>query len=142
LGRAEEFPRARKPPPTRRIEEVAVAAERRGAVLVLQRGEGGPFAGMWELPRLDSRERPIEEITPERVLLELTRLRCGGYTAVGETQSTFTHHRITTRLHRARVEPGSMVRRSRHVAARWVKPQDLHLLAASKAQKRIFQLLL
>ena len=139
-GKVDRFPRPRRLPPVQRVEEVAVAALRRGALLVLQRGEGGSFAGMWELPRLDSRRIEAKNLTPDFVLFELTRLRAGDYSLLGRTESTFTHPRIRTRLYCTRSLRAGAVRRQEHIAQRWVRPGDLDALAASKAQRRLFAL--
>lgn len=139
-GRPEAYPKAKPQPAVKRVEEIAVAAIKAGKVLLLQRGEEGAFAGMWELPRLDSREVDAEELTPARVLFDVVRIRAGSFKELGETQATFTHHRIRTRLVRATGLEGA-VRRERHVAQQWVRLKDLDSLAASKAQRRLFELL-
>lgn len=140
-GRPEAYPNTKKQPAIRQVEEIAVAAIRDGKVLVLQRGEEGAFAGMWELPRMDTREVDAEELTPARVMFDLVRTRAGSFEELGETRATFTHHRIRTRLMRAARLQGA-VRRQRHVAQQWVRLKDLDALAASKAQRRLFQLLM
>lgn len=139
-GRPEAYPKAKKQPAVRQVGEIAVAAMKGGKVLVLQRGEDGAFAGMWELPRLDTREVDAEQLTPGRVLFDLARMRAKSFEEVGETRATFTHHRIRTRLIRATRLEGA-VRRERHVAQQWVRLKDLDALAASKAQRRLFDLL-
>lgn len=139
-GEPEAFPKKKNLPATKRVDAVAVAAIRRGAVLVLQRGEGGRFAGMWELPMRDSRDAPAELLEPKAVLFDLTRLRSAKFDPAGESASTFTQHRITTKLFVASGAAGS-VRRQIHIDSRWVKAAELADLAASKAQKRLFELL-
>jgi A/G-specific adenine glycosylase len=139
-GRPEAYPAVQKQPPVRRVEEIAVAAVRQGRVLVLLRGEEAAFAGMWELPRLDSREIEADALTPEHVLFEVVRLKAGRFIPLGESRATFTHHRIRTRLVRAESLQGA-VRRQSHVAHRWLRPDQLAELAASKAQRRLFSML-
>lgn len=141
LGTVEEFPLKRKLPVLRRVEQVAVAAVRRGAVLLLQRGDDGPFAGMWELPSGDSRENPDGPPAPDKILLGLTRLRAKGFEFVGEAKAVFTHHRITTKLYLASGLGRGTPRRQRHIALRWASASELESLAASKAQRRLFELL-
>lgn len=139
-GRPEAYPKTKKQPSIRIVHEIAVAAMKDGKVLMLQRGEEGAFAGMWELPRLDTREVEAETLTPQRVLFDLVRLRAKKFEELGEARATFTHHRIQTQLVRA-VQSEGAVRRQRHVAHAWVNVKDLEQLGASKAQRRLFALL-
>lgn len=142
-GFPEAFPGAVTRPAIKQVHEVAVALMRQGKVLVLQRGEGGSFAGMWELPRLDSREVLEEaELTPGRVLFDLTRLRLGPGALLGRSESSFTHHRIRTDLYRVEDAGPLAVRRQRHLAHRWAALSTLAKLPASRAQRRLFELLL
>jgi A/G-specific adenine glycosylase len=141
-GRPEAYPQPPKRPRLKRIREIAVALVRRDEVLVVQRGDDESFAGMWELPRMDSRQVLDDpELTPGRVLFDLVRVRPGKVELVGAADSTFTNHRITTELFRAKAMGSQRVRRQRHVAHKWVKLTHLADLAASKAQRRLFALL-
>lgn len=139
-GRPEAYPVAKKHAATRMVEEVAVAAVKGGKVLLLQRGEEGAFAGMWELPRLDTREVDEDALTPARVLFDVVRLRAKRFEEIGEARAVFTHHRIRTRLVRATGLEGA-VRRQAHVAQAWVALGELGEPAASKAQRRLLDLL-
>jgi len=144
FGKQEAYPRPIKYPAVKQVREVAVALMRRGRVLVLQRGEGISFAGMWELPRLDSREvLETDELTPAHVLFDLLRLRrsCRGG-PIGRARSTFTHHAITTELYRVEQAANAPpIRRQRHIAHKWISPRSLASLPASRAQRRLFELL-
>ncbi len=141
-GMPEDFPLPAARRASIRVREVAVALMRAGRVLVLRRGEGGAFAGMWELPRMDSREvTEADELKPVRVLMEVVRVRAGGGELLGQADSIFTHHRIRSELYRVEAPEGAMVRRQRHVSHRWVAPRTLGSLPASRAQQRLFALL-
>ncbi len=141
-GMPEDFPAPAARPQPKRVREVAVALVRKGKVLVLRRGESGAFAGMWELPRLDSRELlEAGELTAERVLFDLVRIRPSLAEPIGTSRSIFTHHRITTELYRAESADSEPVRRQRHVAHKWVSPRSLHTLPASRAQRKLFELI-
>lgn len=141
-GMPEDFPAPAARPKSRQVREVAVALIRGGKVLVLRRGESGAFAGMWELPRLDSRELlEAGELTPERVLFDLVRIRPHAAESIGSSRSIFTHHRITTELFRAESSGSEPIRRQRHVAHKWVSPRSLHALPASRAQRKLFELI-
>lgn len=139
-GRVDEFPVVKAQPKIVAVQEVAIAVAKRGKVLVLQRGDEASFAGMWELPRMDSRETQENGLDPGEVLFKRTRLRVAKFTEIGEAVSTFTHHRITTTLHRTNGEPKGTLRRQSHIAHRWVRPEELMDLAASKAQRRLFRI--
>lgn len=143
IGYPEAYPAPVKRPALVAVREVAVAYERDGKVLVLQRGEGGAFAGMWELPRLDSREvMEAAELTPERVLFETLRIKTAAPAElVGRADATFTNHRIRTELFRIEDPARPAIRRHRHVSHKWVAPSTLAKLPVSRAQHRLFELL-
>jgi len=141
-GFPEEFPAPAARPARQLVREVAVAVFRQGKVLVVQRGEETSFGGMWELPRGDTREvLDAEELTPERVLFDLLRVRLGRAELVGRADSTFTHYRIRTELYHIEDGGQQTIRRQRHVAHRWASLATLHKLPASRAQRRLFELL-
>lgn len=141
-GEQEKFPQPPRRPQLRRVREIAVALMRGDKLLVLQRGEEQSFAGMWELPRLSEREIAEDTpLNPDHVLFELLRLRPGRVELLGEAESTFTHHRITTELYRAQALGAQRIRRQRHIAHRWITVGELADLPASKAQRRLFAML-
>jgi A/G-specific adenine glycosylase len=141
-GRPEAYPQPPKRQRLKKVREVAVALMRGDQVLVVQRGDDQSFAGMWELPRMDSRQVLEDgELTPGRVLFDLVRVRPGKEELVGTAVSTFTHHKITTELYRAKAMGAQRVRRQHHIGHKWVKIGDLMDLPASKAQRRLFALL-
>jgi A/G-specific adenine glycosylase len=141
-GDVEAFPAPVKRPKLQRVREVAVALMRDDQVLVVQRGEKGAFAGLWELPRLDAREfdNP-DELTPEGVIFDLVRARIGRAEQVGRAVSAFTRYKIDTELYQAKALGSQRVRRQRHVAHKWVGLSKLALLPAGKAQRRLFAML-
>lgn len=142
IGYPEAYPAPMRRPAMKAVREVAVALMRQGKVLALQRGEGSSFAGMWELPRLDTREvMEAEDLTPGRVLFDMTRVRAGEGRMLGKADSTFTNHNIRTELYLIEDDGEQPVRRQRHVAHRWVSPKTLAKLPASRAQHRLFALL-
>lgn len=135
------FPSPRPQPAVEQVQEVVVAPVRRGKALVLQRGDAAPFALMWELPRMDSRELGTTALSPERVLFDRTQLSAGSFKYLGRTQSSFTRFRITARLYAARALATGSIKLSGHVRARWVALAELRSLAASGPQKRLFEML-
>jgi A/G-specific adenine glycosylase len=141
LGYPEDYPLPMGRPAVTAVREVAVALFRGDRVLLLQRGEDRSYAGMWELPRLDTRETIADSLTPELVLFETVRARVAAFVSVGTAESSFTHHRIQTELFRAEDPGGQAIRRQHHVAHRWIKPGRLGSLPLSKAQHRLLELL-
>ncbi len=142
LGRAEDFPKSRPSPSVVSVREVAVGVKKRDRLLLLLRGEDGPFAGMWELPRMDSRQVETETLTPKHVLFETARLRGGAFSLVGKSESTFTRHKIKTTLYQVERVADGAVRMQNHVAHRWVKVSEIGRLPISKAQRRLIELIL
>lgn len=140
-GIPEAYPLKPRRPKMKAVREVAVALFKGEKLLVLQRGEGSSFAGLWELPRLDTRTVPDETLTAEHVLFEVIRSRPAGAESVGNAESTFTHHKIKTELFRAEIAPRQTIRRQSHIAHQWLAPQALRDIPASKAQHRLFDLL-
>lgn len=147
-GFPESFPAPIKRPAAKVVREVAVAllrgkSARSRKILLLQRGEGSSFAGLWELPRLDTREIDAADLTPAEVLFRLTRLRPRAEPAlVGKSTSTFTNHKIQTELYTLADTTESALRRQRHVNHQWVSPSKLNDLPMSSAQARLVALLL
>lgn len=133
-------------PPLRIVQEIAVVLTKeikgREQILLLRRGESGSFSGMWELPRLDEREIEEDELTPERVLFEVVRIRPRTAESIGEAESSFTHHKIKTRLFKCPMPPRAAVRRQRHVQHEWIRPEEFEKLPSSKAQRRLLELAL
>lgn len=144
IGYPEAYPAPIRRAPLQQVREVAVALMRGGKVLVLQRGEGSSFAGLWELPRLDSREAPGEdELTPGHVLFEILRIKTGeSGKLLGRAESAFTNHRIKSELYLVADAEHPTIRRRRHVAHRWIAPRGLDQLPVSRAQRRLFDLLI
>lgn len=143
-GREREFPAAARRPDKVEVREVAAAALCGDDVLVLRRGPGGAFAGMWELPRLDDRTEDPGELIPETVLRRHTGIGgrgIGRWTPCGEARSVFTHHAIRTELSIVRLKRRPDVTLKSHVDHRWCPVSQLDALPASRAQRRLFALI-
>lgn len=144
-GAPEAYPRPRKAPAIRDVLETAVALVVGDRVLLLRRGETSAFAGMWELPRRDDRDTTPDALDPARVLLDRAGLRieAARFDVVGTAESTFTNHRVRTRLAIARARTRGRVRLpgGTHVAHEWRLLDALDSIAASRAQKRLFEIL-
>jgi len=145
----QRLPISAKRPATVRVNEVAVAAVRRGKVLVLCRAEGRSFAGMWDLPRsfvVDRSNPDVDPITPAQLLTAETGLNAEAFEAIGRSNSTFTHHHIQTELLVAReLSSGrpraSSPQNSGSARLRWVHPNELTQLPTGTAQRCLFVIL-
>src|SRR5262245_49970721 len=71
LGAQSAIPRAPKRLPIEEVREVAVAVWRRRRMLLVQRPEGGRWAGMWELPRRAIAAGATPEAVAQELLAEL-----------------------------------------------------------------------
>lgn len=141
-GDAESFHAPKRAEKTKHVHEIAVAVMHNGKALVLQRAHGNSFGGMWELPRLDSREVDADELSPEHVLKTLTGLAARTPEEIGSARSVFTHHRINTKLFRVAAGRIARVRLTdRHTESAWIEISELASLGASRAQKRLFELI-
>lgn len=139
-GSTDKYPAIKKRPKTKPVREVAVAVFKQGKVLVMQRGDSASFSRLWELPRMDSRN--CNELKPHQIVKELTGLTISTPAQIGESDSTFTHHKITTEVYRAESGKGRVRRTELHGAHRWVRPDRLLDLAASSAQKKLFRIII
>lgn len=141
-GDAESYPAPKRAEKTKHVSEIAVAVLHKGKALVLQRAHGNSFGGMWELPRLDSREVDADELSPEHVLKSLTGLAARAPEEIGSARSVFTHHRINSKLFRVAAGRTAGVRLTdRHTEFAWIEISELASLGASRAQKRLFELI-
>ncbi len=130
--RVEEIPRRAVRRKVKAIRETAVVAARAGRVLVVRRGEGEWWAGLWDFPRVAGRSVQAIAASPT-----VGPLGCGSPEPLGTVAHTVTHHRITLAVVRCRV------RRAGPVAAdrRWVTPRQLANLALPSPARRIARLL-
>jgi A/G-specific adenine glycosylase len=134
-GRVDEIPRKAARRAVQERRETAVIAARQGRVLVVRRGDGEWWAGLWDFPRVPGRAaRAVRGIAASE---RLGALRCGPPERLGTVVHTVTHHRIT--LDVVRCTAG----RAGRAAAdhRWVTPGQLAALAMTSPARRIARLL-
>jgi A/G-specific adenine glycosylase len=115
--------------------ETAVVVTRRGRVLVVQRGAGEWWAGLWDFPRVPGRAaRAVAGIAAASLL---GPLGCGRPTRLGTLVHTVTHHRITLDVVRCAADRAGTAAPDR----RWVTPRQLAALAVTSPARRIARLL-
>ena len=93
-GRAEELPKMVKPRASVAVAEVALVAVHRGKLLLVQRGEGEWWAGLWDLPRAAPPHGPLCRAAQRDG-------RC-----LGEIRYGVTHHRVRATVVQVSAQPG------------------------------------
>lgn len=81
-GRTDEIPRMAKPRASVAVDEVVIVAVRRGKLLLVQRGEGEWWAGLWDFPRAPAPLGPLVRSARRDGRL------------LGEVRYGVTHHRV------------------------------------------------
>ena len=67
LGQQETIPARTAPPQVSRVEETAVVVRRGPTVLLVQRPQGGRWAGLWEFPHGPLIDGPLSAFSPRRL---------------------------------------------------------------------------
>jgi A/G-specific adenine glycosylase len=96
-----ELPPPRKAARRSRLELAVAVAQRRGAVLLARRPEGGLFGGLWELPCAEA------GADPGRALERLLGPRATVGPELAVVERTLTHRDLVLRLHPTRL-PGRL----------------------------------
>lgn len=93
-GLQDRIPRPKVKPKFEEVREAAVIVRRRGRVLLMKRGDGGRWAGLWDFPRF-----PLEAEHPVEIRKEIAAAVC--------------------RLTSVAVAPGKILRTLRHGVTRF-----------------------
>lgn len=126
-GRQDELPRL---PPRKRaaaLPELAVVAlwiERKGALVLARRPEGGLYGGLWELPQGADATAAARAIG--------VKLR-GAVAAMGEHRQVLTHRRLRLALVRAAVTGEPRAVDGGYTAVRWSSAAEASSLGVSSA---------
>ena len=118
------------------VHETAVVVRRGARVLVVQRGPGEWWEGLWDFPRLPGGMRSVRRGIERSELLG--GLSCGATERLGKIAHSVTHHRITLDVvscTAGRIGPAMRCRR-------WVTATALELLAMTSPGRRIARLVL
>lgn len=138
-GAQAEIPRAMQRVPLEEVNEVAVAVWRRREVLLVQRPEGGRWAGMWELPR----RAIVTRATPAAVARELLT-ELGLRADVGGELATLRHGVTRFRIKLVCLEAthrGGAFRPGLYPAGLWAAPTELAAYPLSAPQRRLARIL-
>jgi A/G-specific adenine glycosylase len=117
------------------IQETAVLVRRAGRVLVVQRGPGEWWEGLWDFPRLPGAARAARRGIERSELL--SGLACGAASRLGTITHTVTHHRITLDVVACAAGRGGRASPGR----RWVTATALRSLAMTSPGRRIARML-
>jgi A/G-specific adenine glycosylase len=132
-GRVEELPPPRKAARRRRLELAVAVAQRRGAVLLARRPEGGLFGGLWELPCAEASQGGARGL--ERLL--------GPGAVVGPelvvVERTLTHRELVLRLHPTRLAGRLAAAPAPYTEWRWVARAAARRLGMSSAMEAVME---
>jgi A/G-specific adenine glycosylase len=134
-GLQDRIPAATRRQRIEQVEEIALMVQRDSRVLLVQRPDGGRWAGMWEFPRCPVTSPDGYEKTARRLLRSLG-LRAALGREVIQIRHSVTRFRITVVCFEASYrggafEPGDYVR------GRWVSRDRLADYPSSRPQRRL-----
>jgi A/G-specific adenine glycosylase len=140
-GLQEQVPVAKQKPNIENVREAAVVVRRRKQVLLMRRGEGGRWAGLWDFPRFELSKGEEESLEVE--LAHKLRTMTGVVARPRQLLTTLKHgvtrFRITLDCHLA--DYVSAARRPPAEAElRWIEPADFEQYPLSVTGRKLSQL--
>lgn len=131
-GRQNSIPPPKKAKPRVEVHHHAVVIRSRGRLLVEQRGDEGIWAGLWQVPTIESKRKLAPSQVRQRSGLALRELRrAGSFTHV------LSHRRIHIHVFEGDLAPGRKTGMGR---GQWHAGSDLDQLPASNAFRRVIEL--
>lgn len=119
---------------TKQLRETALVVRRAGRVLVVRRGPGEWWEGLWDFPRVAGAARSAAKAMAASAVF--TGLGCGKPVTIGGLVHSVTHHRIALDIVAcAARRPGATAR-----GRRWVAEGALAKLAMTSPGRRIARL--
>jgi len=134
-GRVAEIPMKAARREAKQVCETAVVVRRSGRVLVVQRGPGEWWEGLWDFPRLPGAARGARRGIERSEVL--SGLACGAISRLGTIAHTVTHHRITLDVVSCAAGRSGKAATGR----RWVTARALASLAMTSPGRRIPRML-
>jgi A/G-specific adenine glycosylase len=117
------------------VHETAVVVRRAGRVLVVRRGPGEWWEGLWDFPRVSGAARGVRRGIERSDVL--SGIACGATSRLGTITHTVTHHRITLDV----VECAADRTGQSSPGRRWVTATALSSLAMTSPGRRITRML-
>jgi adenine-specific DNA glycosylase len=118
------------------VHETAVVVRNGARVLVVQRGPGEWWEGLWDFPRLPGGMRSVRRGIERSEVL--SGLACGATERCGKIAHSVTHHRITLDVVACTAGRVNQAVRGR----RWVTASAIESLAMTSPGRRIARLVL
>ena len=140
-GLQDEIPRPKAKPKIEEVHEAAVVVRRNGRVLLMKRGDGGRWAGLWDFPRfpLDA-EHPLAR---RKELIDGVRLLTGVKIIPGDLLKTIRHgvtrFRITLDCYAA--EYVTETDSATLAELKWVRPAELEKYPLSTTGRTIARMI-
>ncbi len=134
-GRVAEIPMKAARREVKHVCETAVVVRWAGRVLVVRRGPGEWWEGLWDFPRLPGAARVVRRGIERSDVL--SGLACGATTQLGTIAHTVTHHRITLDVVACAAGRSGKAATGR----RWVTATSLASLAMTSPGRRIARML-
>jgi A/G-specific adenine glycosylase len=134
-GRVEVIPMKAARPAAKQVHETAVVVRRAGRVLVVRRGPGEWWEGLWDFPRVSGAARAARRGIERSEVLR--GLGCGATSRLGTITHTVTHHRITLDVVACTASHAGSAAAGR----RWVTAASLGSLAMTAPGRRIARML-
>ncbi len=135
-GLQEEIPARAARPAVVLVEEAAVVVRRGADALLVQRPDGGRWAGMWEFPHAALQQDETHEEAARRVVRDLAGLDAEVGAEVLTLRHGVTRHRITLVCFEATYRAGSF-RSPFYRRALWLPPERLGDYPVSAPQRRL-----
>jgi A/G-specific adenine glycosylase len=135
-GRVAEIPVKASRRAAKVVHETAVVVRRGARVLVVQRGPGEWWEGLWDFPRVPGGMRTVRRGIERSAVLG--RLACGATKRCGTIAHSVTHHRITLDVVACTAGRINQAVRGR----RWVTASAIESLAMTSPGRRIARLVL
>jgi A/G-specific adenine glycosylase len=140
-GLQDVIPRPKARPQIEAVTEAAMVVERSGRVLLVRRGEGGRWAGMWDFPRFAIAATDVA--SPESFLIEQLRAQLAIEVETPECFHTLKHgvtrFRITLDCYRAQHSAG---RPARGIEVAWLRPAELADYPLNVTGRKVARLLM
>jgi A/G-specific adenine glycosylase len=129
-GSTDRIPPPKKPAVKLEQHHHAVVVRRNGRLLMEQRGDDGIWAGLWQVPTVESKRKLVPSQVRRRCGIELAGIdRLGSFTHV------LSHRRIHVHVFRGDAAPGA-----RAVGRSWQSRSNIDSLPVSNAVKRVLEM--
>jgi A/G-specific adenine glycosylase len=140
LGLQTKIPCPKKKPAPEDRHEAAVIVRRRGRVLLMRRGEGQRWAGLWDFPRVEVSAEGPEELRAE--VVAGVRKMTGVTVAVGERLITLRHSVTRFRIRLDCYEAAYVSGPGRDFSdrLRWPTPEGLSAYPLSATGRKLSRL--